>query len=54
MGDKRQEKRNEILTIQEYLAQRKGRQSIDQNGAECYDTWMKRILFTKEIERWHY
>lgn len=54
MKEKRQEKRNEVLTISEYLAKRKGKQSIDQNWTECYDTWMKRILFTKEIERWHY
>ena len=28
----------EVLTIQEYLDRRKGKQTIDQNEAECYDT----------------
>jgi len=28
----------EILTIQEYLDRRKENQTIDQKGAECYDT----------------
>ena len=44
----------EVLTIQEYLDRRKGKQSIDQSEAECYDTWMKQFLYTKEIEKWHY
>ncbi len=45
MKEERQEKQNEILSIQEYLAQRKEKQSIDRSFVECYDTWMKRILF---------
>ena len=49
-----QKKSYEVLTIQEYLDRRKEKQTIDQNEAECYDTWMKRFLFTKEIEKWHY
>jgi len=38
MEDKKEKKQNEVLSIQEYLARRKARQSIDPNGAECYDT----------------
>ena len=38
MEEERTEKRNEVLTLQEYLDRRKAKQSIDQNGAECYDT----------------
>lgn len=54
MKEERKEHHCEVLTMQQYLDRRKGKQSIDQNGAECYDTWMKRILYTKEIELWHY
>lgn len=38
MEDKKEKKQNEILSLQEYLARRKEKQSIDPNGAECYDT----------------
>lgn len=38
MEDKKEKKQYEILSIQEYLARRKAKQSIDPNGAECYDT----------------
>ena len=38
MEEEKKERRNEVLTLQEYLARRKEKQSIDQNGAECYDT----------------
>ena len=34
-------RRNEILTMQEYLDRRKTKQSIDQTRTECYDTEMK-------------
>ena len=38
MEDKKEKKTSEVLSIQEYLARRKAKQSIDPNGAECYDT----------------
>ena len=38
MEDKKEKKQNEVLSIQEYLARRKAKQTIDQNGAECYET----------------
>ena len=38
MEDKMEKKQNEVMSIQEYLARRKAKQSIDPNGAECYDT----------------
>ena len=38
MEEKKEKKPNEILSIQEYLARRKAKQSIDPNRAECYDT----------------
>lgn len=38
MEEERKEHPYEVLTIQEYLDRRKARQTIDQNGAECYDT----------------
>ena len=38
MEDKIEKKEKEVMSIQEYLARRKAKQSIDPNGAECYDT----------------
>ena len=38
MNMDKDEKLKNVLTILEYLDRRKGKQSIDQNGAECYDT----------------
>ena len=38
MNDMKQEQQKEVLSIQEYLERRKAKQTIDQNGAECYDT----------------
>ena len=38
MQEKEKKNKREVLTIQEYLDRRKEKQSIDQNGAECYDT----------------
>ena len=38
MNVDKDEKQEDVLTILEYLDRRKGKQSIDQNEAECYDT----------------
>lgn len=38
MNMDKDEKQEKVLTILEYLDRRKEKQSIDQNGAECYDT----------------
>ncbi len=38
MQEEIKDKKNVVLTIQEYLEKRKEKQGIDQNESECYDT----------------